>query len=143
MRVSYLIISGIFITVASFMAVAQEEKSSNADTLQNRLHELRTERRDTLAESLDLLRSQLKASLIQVDVVYAAEAELVLAELELTPDSKERSPLHNKRIYCLRQKEEFLQTLHQAGKASENECLEAKAERIQAEIEFLEEGVKE
>lgn len=114
--------------------------AQEADTLrpiEAEIHDLTKQRVEVLRQVAESTDSQYKSGTVTADAVYDAHAKLTAAELEMTKDPIERNEIHRRQVDWLTKKEAYLSQMHNNGVASGESYLQAKAERLQAEIDML------
>ena len=98
------------------------------------------QRRDVLLQLVKQLEKKFSQGHCKVDSVVAARGQLLDAELELATTKDKRLEILQKRIKNLRELEDSLNILHQAGKTTLDTLLSARAARLKAEIELVREN---
>lgn len=124
--------------VAAAIASAQQSAQPAADAT---IRELLTERRDVLAQRVELLERLHEQGAIDYERLFSARDQLLEAELELATDKSERIALLGQRVEQMRTLEELLESRFGGGQVTETAALEATAARLQAQIELMRERV--
>ncbi|PQO33645.1 hypothetical protein [Blastopirellula marina] len=142
MRTNYLIGAFAIVAAVGIYAVAQDGESPRQDkgaktSVAVKLDELLHQRRDTLASAYEHTLQQYNSGLCTYHEVLGAEAELANAELELASTIAARQVIHERRIKALRQQEAIMEKRVSSGTGGDLQLYQAKASRLQAEIEML------
>ena len=138
-----LIVTGISLGVClSMVAASQDQQTSNA----SKLRDLLTQRRDTLKRRFEFIEVRFKergtAGNVTLAEYVAARDQLLMAELELAEQKPQRLELLKQRIENFRSLEVLAQARFRQGTASKDEEWLAKANRLQAEIDYIREESK-
>ncbi|RCS47631.1 hypothetical protein DTL42_13990 [Bremerella cremea] len=132
----------VIVMCVGLFAIAQDGAKPDAAktppvSVQGKLDELLHQRRDTLAAAYEHTLQQYKSGVGSFHEVLSAEAELAGAELELASTVAARQRIHERRIKALVQQERNLEKQVRSGTIRELPLYQAKARRLQAEIEML------
>lgn len=142
MRTNYLIVALAIVAAVGIYAVAQDGESPSKDKVQRisvaaKLDELLRQRRDILASAYEHTLQQYNSGLCTFHEVLGAEAKLANAELELASTMAARQVIHERRIKALRQQEAIMEKRVNSGTGGDLQLYQAKASRLQAEIDML------
>lgn len=132
---SFVALALVAVVVHGQSADAQESATTDRE---EKIESLLVERRDTLRQLLDTVRQQYEAvGSVSYATVVEAENRLLDAELELAEAHQERVRLYREKLENLRELEELLAARHARGQVTQDEVLEAKADRLAGEIDLL------
>ena len=98
---------------------------------------LRQERRDTLRQAVELVVALYRNARIDQEPALRLTTTLLNAELDLAPDRAARIALREQTIKQIKALEEIAATRKESARGPQFEILEAKAARLQAEIDLL------
>lgn len=113
--------------------VVQDKKAS----LDRKIVELKSKRRDTLKRRLDAVQGQWKMGEIEMDKVITARDDLYGAELELATTKEVRVKLRQQRFENMISLQRLMKERFDNGIGSLDDYLLASASRLQAEIDYL------
>lgn len=105
-----------------------------ADTPSSKLKDLVSERIDVLKQIVELTKAAHGRSMASVDQVFHAKMALAKAQLDQAEVGSERLTLLEHIRQLAVDREQAAKTLFEKGAGSENEILQTKAERLNAEI---------
>lgn len=130
--------------VAAFLAItwamvtnttAQEASKSDSPEIKVLLKE----RCDVLAKRIEFVRAMYEGGRGDLNSLFTAMDQLLLAKLELADSKEQRVTLTRERLDNLRELEKVVKQRFEAGTCSTEEMLSATAARLQAEIDLLRE----
>lgn len=121
--------------LGAYYLSAQEADTSRP--IEAEIRELMKQRLEVLQQVVDSTNSQYESGVVTIDALYDAHAELTAAELEMTNDPIKRNEIHQRHVDWLAKKEAYLLRLHANGMPGGEDYLQAKAERLRAEIDML------
>jgi outer membrane protein TolC len=126
------------ILIVAVVCVATLTNAQN-DALRpnDNVHQLLTERRDTLQERLDAIEASFKSGRTETVVLIGAELDLLAANLELATQPVERIALLEKMVSNMKQIEDWTLGRFENGTGLRHDLLLAKAARLRAEIDLL------
>ncbi|MBV9125249.1 MAG: hypothetical protein JO112_17980 [Planctomycetes bacterium] len=107
-----------------------------------RIKTMLKERRDILQEIVNALHQQYLSGQVDEGRILLASRELFQAELDLCDSPAERVALYEKRVRTLKDYEKMSQERLKAGRISQADFLECKAQRLEGEIELERERIK-
>lgn len=122
--------------VAGSFTNAQQTKNSDSNAT---IKELLTQRRDTLAERVKVLKRQHTAGTMTVDSFLSARDQLLDAELELATGTEQRLKLYRERLNNMRKLEDAVKQRFEVGAGTLESTLSTTAARLQAKIDLLRE----
>lgn len=99
-------------------------------------NELLTKRRDALNSQCEMVLRRHQSGIATQTSVIAVSNQLLDAELQLAKTKKQRLSLYKTHLDRLRELEKLAKERYEAGVGPENDVLEAKAARLQAEIDL-------
>jgi hypothetical protein len=103
------------------------------------LRSLMEERRDTLDKAVQVLLAQYRVGTVDVERLASAMSRLGEAELDFAKNKDERIAVCRKQVEVCRDFEKICQGRRDAGTVTDADVLQAKAERLKAEIQLLRE----
>jgi outer membrane protein TolC len=130
-----IVACGIVTGLAISSGLAEPPAVGDRDA--ERVTELQKERRDILREAVDQAERGYRAGVVQYSSVSRIKLNWLSAELDAAPDRAARVAVRKRIVLQLRHVEETTVELVNAGQAQSIDLLEAKAARLQAEIELL------
>ena len=129
----------VWLCVLLLTPAIQAQAQPSGQDASAQLKSLMEERRDALDKAVTILSSMYRVGTATFDQVVSAMAKLADAELELAKTKDERIAVYRKQVESWRDAEKVCQARLQAGTATEVNVLEAKSERLKAEIQLLRE----
>jgi len=134
---SALCLAVLLVPTVAYLANAQEDSVQQPSSTQSKVFELMRERRATLQQALEYQHEQFLKGNASFEARLETEIALAHADLDLAPTIAARQIVHERLIKQLRQQEEIAQAQFELGKLTRMEVFEAKAARLQAEINML------
>jgi hypothetical protein len=117
-----------------FQNTAERQVIAADDASGAKLKDLISERIDVLKQIVELTVAAHAQSMASVDQVFHAKTALLKAQLEQTEAASERIAFLEQIKQLAVNREQSAKTLFEKGAGSENEILQTKAERLNAEI---------
>lgn len=130
--VGFGIATGVFVSSGLAEPTATVRKP-NAENLMA----LRKERRDILRDAVKVSEALHRAGRMDFESISRITIKLLNAELDLALDRAERIALRKQIVERFKALEEVVAAQVNSARAGSNELLEAKAARLQAEIDLL------
>ena len=122
----------VAVIAGTFVFAQQESQSTQPSQIktseggqQDKLHELLTQRRDTLAKRVEVLESRRMRGVVLNDLVVEARDELLKAELQLVEVKDQRIAILQKRIDNLSHLEDSAKARRQHGTGTLESMLSA------------------
>jgi RNA polymerase sigma factor (sigma-70 family) len=112
----------------------KDEKPEDRPTTESKVRTLLKERLAAVRQLADRVKELHKRGAAAVEAVRQADLRVFKAELELCETDKERVAVHEKIVRVFKDVEDRVAQLHKQGTAAEGEVLEAKLNRLDAEI---------
>jgi len=114
-------------------------RAPRLDEASQKINALQKERRDTLQQLVKLVQQRHRAGAVSSEAVLRASLKLNQAELDLAENRQRRIAVRKETVELLRRLEKTAKQRFEIGAGSQDEVLEARAARLQAEIELLRE----
>ncbi len=129
-----VLVASLGVVLCSQPAESQDEQQTSPD---HRINSLLAERQDTLRSRVEWFTARQKAGHTSLENVIRAQNELLNAELDIAKTTAERIQIHEKRVknFCFLEK--VLMQQRSDGQATYDEICVAKAARLTAKIELL------
>jgi hypothetical protein len=126
------IATGLFVSsgLAEPAAVGRGQDAENITVL-------RKERRDILQQAVEQAETLFRNARLDDESIRRIKVKLLNAELELAPDRAGRVAIRKREVEQFKAFEEIVAARKQSARAQSTELLEAKAARLQAEIDLL------
>jgi hypothetical protein len=134
-----LIAVAVVIASAGFTEPAPAVDAAGAQ----KLAALQGERRDILREAVEGAEMLFRNARVEYSTVHRLSIELLNAELDLAPDRAARIAVRERILKQRQAMEEIVVAQKEAARTAEVTVLEAKADRLQAEIDLLREKADE
>ena len=122
-------------TTITFTNAQPSAKSESKPAIQALLRE----RRDVLGKYVDVLEKRYAAGAMTPETLFRARDRLFDAELKLVTATEQRVALYRKRLDNMRALEDLVKKQFDIGQCTMESMLLATAERLQADIELLQE----
>lgn len=124
-----------------FLLCSQPAESQDAPQVSTdaKINKLLVERRDTLRQLLDAVTARHRVGQATINQVLRAQSGLLHAELQLANTREDRVRIREERLKTARELESVSKHQYEAAAAPRDSWLEAKAGRLQAEIDLLRE----
>lgn len=128
----------VLILFSAIVCVASLTNAQN-DALRpnDKVHQLLTERRDTLQERRDSIEASFNSGRTESNILIGAELDLLDAKLELATQPNERIAILDKMVSDMKRIEDWARGRFENGTGLRHDVLLAKAARLQAEIDLL------
>jgi len=136
MKMSIVLLSALLLS-----SVVQAQVPPAKDTVAQVESRLK-ERRDTLQRLVQILENGYRMGTVDFTRVASVAGKLADAELDLAKNKDERIAACRKQFEWCRGAEKVCQARFESGTVTESDVLEAKAERLKAEIRLLKETAK-
>ncbi len=131
------------VLVLIIMSVAWRGTASQGRPNNARLESLLQERYETLREAHAVGVAQFRTSAITLNSLDRIRQSLLEAELEITNDKAKRIAVHQQYVKDVTEFWELQLARHKFGTASSTDVLEAKAKRLNAEIQLAREEAED
>ena len=121
----------------------QQKATSTIDTKSDDVEKLLRERLQTLVEVARLQEQAYKQGESSFDSVLSAQTEVLTARLELAKTPPERISIREELVAAARQLQDVTERKYQAQQATQTDVLRAKALRLRADADLLQERGKQ
>jgi hypothetical protein len=115
------------------------KQNQKPNEVEKKVTALKIQRRDVLAQLVEVRQSRFEAGVVTMDQVIWASAELCEAQLELTQNANERIKLLRQLVDGLSKIEQIAKIKFEVARSPIDELLKARAARIAAEIRLVRE----
>ncbi len=136
-KLSIALLMAVGLTAA--MAWQQPRSGAEAETKQlteseTKINALLQERLKTAQIVVDMVKKQYATGTVSTEDMQRAYLRFHKAELDLCDTDKDRVAIHEKIVKIMKEQEDRAQALVNAGTATTSEMLDAKLNRLEAEI---------
>ena len=135
-----LLVLGSMLSTAS-IALAQEKQTPEITSTASKVVDLQVERRKVLSEVAEIANIHFKNGAVMYDTVCEAEIKLAAADLPLAQTANARQAIHKRKIEWLQKLEDYREVQFKNANGGRVEYLNAKADRLQAEIDMLQDRI--
>ena len=136
----------VTLTAAMTFAAPTPSRDSGAkldkETLA-KIRKLQLERRDELKKAMTALEEEFLAGRGTLDILLKTSRLLLQAELDVATTAAQRVAAHAAHLRITKRIEKVTRARHEAGRAKQADTHQARAARLEAEIDWLKAGGRE
>ncbi|MBI1249416.1 hypothetical protein GC197_16445 [bacterium] len=138
-------LSVMFVAACISIGMTQADEATDKQQAEKQpsIHDLLEERCETLEQVVEMRVALVARGTVPPESVIGSQIDLLNARLELADTQARRIELMKQRVDCYKKLEEVQQAHLMNATGTRIEVMDAKAERLEAEIELLREEKKE
>lgn len=137
MRIACSLMAVTVVGLVTLLAWGQDQAEPKAISIESKLLELMKERRQTLYQAVQYQRTSFQQGTASIEDLLETEVALAHADLAIAPTLETRQIVHERLINQLRKQETVVEERFALGTVTQMEVFDAKAARLQAEIDML------